>query len=108
MVLPDVPQSRQPADPRYPVIEQHAIKGRSVQLGQGVVFISGSFHRVPALCEALLKEVPEIRIVIDDQKTCPQQMRFLSHSSEWCERAKDSFLRDTRTNAVTWRSDPSQ
>ena len=92
MVLPEVPQSRQPADPRYPVIEQHAIKGRLVQLNQGVVFISGSFHRVPALCEALLKDVPKIRIVIDDQKTCPQRRRFLAYPSEWCECAQSPSL----------------
>src|SRR4029077_15233908 len=60
------------------VIEQHAIKNRQVQLGQGVMTIFGSLHPVPAVREALLKDASEIRIVIDDQNPFSQHGSALS------------------------------
>jgi hypothetical protein len=108
MVLPDVPQDCLAAVPWYPIIKQHAIKGRLVQLGQGIVSISGSVHRVPTLREALLKNASDIRIVIDDQKMCPQRRRSLSHPSRRCECAQSPSLWDARTKSVTKRPEQSQ
>lgn len=89
-------QDCQAGNPWHQVIEQHAIKVRPIQLGQADVSIFSGFHPVPAMREAALEHVSEIRMVIDDQNTCPQHPIQPSD-----ERAKDSSLRDARTNPAT-------